>query len=209
MGQLLHLHDAHGQTQKLLPWHVTGTLGPDEEALVSAHCADCAECRADLERETALREQVASFDPELEQGWARLRARIETQAKPAAADSGRVLRRPVPLGWALAAPLALAASAAVVLIGVPQPAPEPEYRLLGSSAQAAGGNAIVLFAPKTSEQELRKALGQIGARIVDGPTASGAYVIAVPNSGRDASLEHLRAMPQVTLAEPIADSDHR
>lgn len=209
MGQLLHLHDAHGQTQKLLPWHATGTLAPDEEALVTAHCAECAECRADLEREIALREQVASFDPELECGWERLRGRIDARSRSASAGKTRALRRPVPLGWALAAPLAVAASAALVFIGSPQPAPAPEYRLLGSPAPRTSGNAIVLFAAETTEHELRSALGQIGARIVDGPTASGAYVIAVSESGRDGALEQLRKVPQVTLAEPIATSGDR
>jgi anti-sigma factor RsiW len=45
---LLQLRDAHEQAQMLLPWHVNGSLEPGEAALVEAHLAECAECRATL-----------------------------------------------------------------------------------------------------------------------------------------------------------------
>ena len=98
----------------------------------------------------------------------------------------------------------LAAAAVVTLIVAVFPREtESEFSLLGSEGGRAVGNAIVLFAPETPERELRAALDQAGARLVDGPTASGAYVIHVPEQHRAKALTGLRAQPQVVLAEPV------
>ena len=41
------------------------------------------------------------------------------------------------------------------------------------------------------------------ARVVDGPTASGAYVVRIAPDRRGQAIDGLRATPQVVLAEPI------
>jgi hypothetical protein len=41
------------------------------------------------------------------------------------------------------------------------------------------------------------------ARIVDGPTASGAYVVRITPASRAQALDGLRSTPQIVLAEPI------
>ena len=204
MGTLLHLHDTHEQTQALLPWHVTGTLSPPEAALVTAHLAECGECRAALETETALRDQVASLEVDVEDRWAAMRERIGAGTARPKVERLSVFRRPVALGWMLAGQAAVAACAVIAFMAVPPAAPEPAYKLLGAPTEAAGGNAIILFSPGTSEQQLRDTLDEAHGRIVDGPTASGAYVIHLPDAERAPVLERLRALPYVTLAESIA-----
>ena len=67
----------------------------------------------------------------------------------------------------------------------------------------------MLFAPDTAERDLRAALNRAGAKLVDGPTASGAYVVELSASQRAAALEHLRASRHVVLAEPIDGSADR
>ena len=204
MGTLLHLHDAHEQTQALLPWHVTGTLTPPEKTLVTAHLAECAECRAGLVTETALRDHVAGLEVGVEDRWAVLRERIEVgRAGPRVARLS-AFRRPVALGWMLAGHAAVAACAVLAFMTVPRAAPEPSYKLLGAPAEAASGNVILLFGPDTTEQQLRDTLEAARGRIVDGPTASGAFVIRVPDAERTAALERLRALRHVALAEPIS-----
>ena len=208
MGTLLHLHDAHEQTQTLLPWYLNGTLTPPEQALVVAHLAECGECRADLAAETALQGQLADLqvgtEADADRGWAVLRARVAAGAGEAKVERLPLLRRRVALGWMLAGQAAVAACAVIAFMAVPRAEPEPGYRLLGSPPQPAGGNAIVLFTPDATEQDLREALQQAGGRIVDGPTASGAYVIRVPEAELDRALDYLRGTPEVTLAEPIS-----
>ena len=41
------------------------------------------------------------------------------------------------------------------------------------------------------------------ARIIDGPTASGAYVVRITPASRAQALDGLRSTPQIVLAEPI------
>jgi anti-sigma factor RsiW len=54
MAEIIRLRGSpHEQAQQLLPWYVNGTLEADEAALVEAHLAECAECRADLAAEQA------------------------------------------------------------------------------------------------------------------------------------------------------------
>jgi len=188
----------------LMPWRVNGTLDEAEDTLLEGHLAECAECRADLETEVALQASIASmpsgFAPAEPAELPRLRPR---KGAPEAAPR-RFLGRQVPLGWALAG-AAAAAAALALFLALPQspPVAEPGYRLLGSNEQGAAGNVIVLFAPETPERELRAALGQVGGRLVDGPTASGAYVIRVAAADRPAALERLRSIDHVKLAEPI------
>jgi anti-sigma factor RsiW len=47
MGNIVSLRDAsHDEIETLLPWFVSGGLEAGEAALVEAHLAGCAECRA-------------------------------------------------------------------------------------------------------------------------------------------------------------------
>lgn len=202
MGDLLHLRDAHERAQLLLPWHVNGTLDSAEAAWFEAHLTQCAECRADLETSQALQGHLASLPLEIEPVRPAAFDRI-AEEKRTAGTARNFLRRRVALGWALAGQAAIAATAAVLFFFVAPPPEERGYRLLDSQESAAQGNAIVLFAPDTTERDLREALVENEARLVDGPTASGAYVVRVAAPNRDEALDRLRQLPQVILAEPI------
>ena len=209
MGDLLHLHDAHEQAQMLLPWHVNGTLEPAEAALFKAHLAECAECRGDLAENLALREQVAGLPVELELGPARSRLLDRLGAVRQAPDTSNwnFLRRRIALGWTLAGSAALAASAAALIVVTAPSQPEADYQLLGSLPGAARGNVIVLFAPGATERDMRSALEAADGRMVDGPTASGAWMVQVADTEREQALDRLRRLPQVILAEPIDAGD--
>ena len=201
MGDLLHLRDAHEQAQMLLPWRVNGTLEPGEAALFEAHLAECDECREDLAANLALRRLYSDLPAERDPPPPAVLG--DRQARPGQV-SWALLRRGIGSGWGRAAQLAVAAAAAVALVVVVTPSPrEGEYGLLGTDDAGPTGNAIVLFSPDTAERDLRAALDAVGARLVDGPTASGAYVVQVSADGRAEALERLRDLPQVVLAEPV------
>jgi hypothetical protein len=209
VAQILHLHDAHGQAQRLLPWAVNGTLSPEEQALVDAHCEECEECRGDLANERLVREAVAGMDVPLEQGWERLSAKLAQEPVAAVPPPARFFQRRIGMGWAIAPTALVAASAALAFFLMPQPQAETGYHLLASPARAAAGNVIVLFAPQTTASDLHSSLAKVGAHIVDGPTESGAYVVSVPATARGKVLDELRANSQVTLAEPIDSESPR
>ena len=201
MAQIVHLHgDPHEQAQSLLPWYVTGTLDEADAAIVEAHLAECGDCRAELETERVLRKRIAGLAVDVDHGWDAMRERI---ARPrGAAAMLPMLRRRVPLGWAVAVPLA-AGLAMVIALPTIRQAPVDSYRTLGSAPTAPQGNVIVLFAPDISARAMRDAFSGVGARVVDGPMASGAYLVHVPAEGRVAALGRLRSTAKVVLAEPV------
>jgi len=207
MAEIIRLRGSlHEQAQQLLPWYVNGTLEPDDRAMVEAHLADCAECRADLAAEQVLARDVAALPLDVEHAWSMLSERIDAEGPPRRlAEPVPFLRRKVAMGWALGGPLAAAAAVAfavMVVPGAPSPAGET-YRALGSAPTAQPGNALVMFRPDARDVDLRSALTKAGARVVDGPTATGAYVVRIAPAGRAQALDRLRATPQVALAEPI------
>jgi anti-sigma factor RsiW len=196
VGDLLHLHNAHEKAQMLLPWYANGTLEPGESTVLEAHLAECDQCRAELAADRRLRELYAATSAP---GQPVRPVRI-----PPATGASWPLARRLSSGWGKVAQLALAAAAAVTLIVVVMPNQrDGEYRLLGSGDATAQGNAIVLFSPDTAARDLRAALEHAGARLVDGPTASGAYIVQVPEQRRTDALAELRGLPQVVLAEPV------
>ena len=204
MGDLLHIHDSHGRVQRLIPWFVNGSLDESDEALVRTHCESCGECRADVAQEQALREAVATTALGPDRDWAGLREKVLQRPPPAKRFFGSPLRRPIALGWALAGQVAVAACVAIAFVGLSPAEPEAGYRLLASPDDTGGGNVIVLFAPETTEASLRRTLGSVGARIADGPTASGAYILRVAEHDKASAIAQLRAAGEVVLAEPIS-----
>lgn len=206
MVDIIHLNDdPHAQTQLLLPWYVNGTLKETEEAQVARHLAECAQCREDLKMEQALAREVRTL-PAADRGWAALKARVE-QPSAATPPQARTPGRRIPLSWALAAQ---AASFAVLIpiLAVTLARPQPLYRTLGSASGAAAGNLVVVFRPDASEATLRSILTRSQARIVDGPTATDAYVLHVAADRRAAVLARLKGDRNIALAQPI-DGDLR
>jgi len=105
-----------------------------------------------------------------------------------------------PRAWAL--PGLLSAGLAVAIVWtIARPAVAP-YHVL-AAAPSLAGTAVVRFRPDATEPQIRASLEAGGARIVDGPTVTGGYVVSVPREHYQAALERLRRQPAVTLAEAL------
>lgn len=195
MGRIIRLHDeSHWELQSLLPWYVTGRLDPAEHARVEAHVAGCEECQEELRFEQSLADGVKTLPLDADVSWRRMERRLKAER-----------RRPRPsllaspwTGWAVAA----CALVAVGVTVIPR-APAASYHVLGAPRASTPGNMVVIFRPETSERDIRVALDQAGARIVDGPTAADAYVLTVPDAQRARALATLRTRPMVVMAEPV------
>jgi len=112
--------------------------------------------------------------------------------------------QPTWLRWAVAAQWLLIIGLVALLARPDEPA--AAYRVLGNSVGAGpAGNLVVMFQPTTTERELRRILQAQGARVVDGPTVTDAYLISVPEENRERALQSLRADPAVKLAEALDD----
>ena len=206
--------DAHQGVQALLPWYLSGGLDPAEVDVLEAHLSGCARCQAELAWERSV--QAARAAPagdaghgDVERGWARLRARIEASER--AASTGAAARpAPAPARlhvamrrWRALAAAQFAAIGALAALLLWLPAHDERYHALGAASPAPSGNLIVRFRPETPERELRGALAQAGARLVDGPTVTDAYLLEVPAARQAAALAALRAQPSVVLAESL------
>jgi anti-sigma factor RsiW len=199
----------HDTVRQLLPWHVNGSLSVEETARVEAHLSQCEECRDDLAAERELAREIALLPLDVDEGWQAMALRMGPA--PAGNDNRRVpwLRRSVPAGWAVGGAIAASAVLTFGAMNLQRPAtPERTFHTLGSPAADVGGQAIVLFRPDTTEQQMRTILGARRARVIDGPTAAGAYVLRFDGGDAAGGIEALRQSGQVVLAEPIA-SDGR
>ncbi|MGZ3199637.1 MAG: zf-HC2 domain-containing protein [Croceibacterium sp.] len=197
----------HDAVQQLLPWHVNGTLSPDEAARVEAHLAECEGCRLDLAGERELARQVALLPLNVDEGWQALAIRLPLP--PSTPARVPLLSRGGPVGWAAGGALAASLVLAVAIVGLQRsPDTAPTFHTLGSPAGAASGQAIVLFRPDATEQQMRAIFTAQGARVIDGPTAAGAYVVRFDGRSPADAISALRQSGEVVLAEPIA-SDGR
>ena len=215
--------ERHEAATMLLPWYATGRLDPQERASVEAHLQDCPRCRAALEVDRRMPAALDQPVPTADAGWAAMQARLDAVPplfpKPTPRQA-RDRRR-----WSLLAKgpagrrrlqwLVAGQAAAIVLLAgwiaavptVQQPSREGPYRALSSGSGEAVGNVLAMFRPTTTESELRRVLGASNARVVDGPTSAGAYVLAVPGGANGPGLARLRRESAVTMAEPINGED--
>jgi hypothetical protein len=191
----------HQAVQRMLPWLLAGTLEPADLAVAEPHLRECAACRADLAWQRKLRAAAPAPDGafDADRAFAQLLPRLGPQA-PRAGVLAR-WRRAAAANDAWLRWTAVAELAAIAVLSVMLARPAPDYRAMG--APAADGNAVIVFRPDTPERDLRRILKAAGARVVDGPTVTDAYVLALPAADASATLARLRAEPAVTLAQPL------
>ena len=211
-GRVVPLNpDAHAEVQVLLPWYVTGRLEADEHAQVESHLAACPRCQAEVEAERRLQaaHRGIASPGDVERSLAALRTRMAASQPATPAPATRAPRAwhwsGVP-GW-LQGALALQFAVIVGLAGWLMATPDSDYRVLGSGA--APGNVVVKFHAGAAEQDIRRALRASGARLVDGPTSTDAYLLSVPAGQEAAAIVRLRAEPQVLLAESLGGEGPR
>ena len=202
--QMTHLRVGH-----LLPWLLGGTLEDADIALIEAHLPTCPQCQADLDWQRLLRDAAPALDAgfDADRALAKLLPRLGPQA-PRAPRIGVLDRWRAALAghsawlrWSAAAQLVLIGALALMLV---RPAPDgADYRALGAAPRAQD-QLVLVFKPDTPEREMRRILRASGARLVDGPTAADAYVLALPTAQASAALARLRAESAVTLAQPLS-----
>lgn len=184
----------HQKVEKLLPWLLVDGLDEAELELVRAHLKQCQLCEADLAWQREVLQAGAPpclGAPDVERafgamGWSPGRA---------ASPRTRNWRWPKRRAPGLAAMLAIQSAAMGLFV----------LALGHGSGDAADGNGNVRisFRASTTEPELRRILLGNRARIVDGPTAGGAYVLQVPVV--EACLSAMRQEEAVVRAEALED----
>ena len=204
---------AHRDVERLLPWYANATLDADDDASVRAHLVECAACRAEL---AAMRSVMDVSPPatdarETDRGWLRMRDRLHAARRT---PRPRLDWRRFGAGWtgapawlrvAFVAQFAFIAVLAMFLAGEPRPAAHAYTTLSAAPApHAARDTLLVVFDPRMTDAQLRELLGANRARIVDGPNAAGAFLVAAPPGQADLVRNALRASPGVAMAERLA-----
>ena len=226
---MTRLDSPHQEMWELLPWYVNGTLSGQELDVVTGHLSTCIECRDEVAR---CRELAAAMRIGPTVAWAPSSERLarvlagidaietaragvggwrEWVRAPLASLRELMQGTPGPMRWALAAQGALVVLLLAVMAWQTVLSPGPPYRTLTTvSDQARRGQAQirVVFAEDITEREIRGLLGGVQGKIVDGPSAIGAYTVEVPLPASAADrmapvLDVLRADSKVRLAEPI------
>lgn len=218
-GQILRLGgDEHDIVQLLLPWFDSGRLDAAETARVQAHLGGCARCQADVTwqrrvRSLATRDADATTrdeaSPDVDRGWATLRARVTARDAPRVAASAPKPTLPARRrwafgwGWLVAFQSALIAGLGALVLVMPRP---DSYHALGQPAHggAADASVVVVFKDDASQAQVRQALRDSDARIVDGPTVTGAYLLGVAADRQADALARLRASPSVLRVDALA-----
>lgn len=202
--------DPHQSTEMLLPWYAVAQLEDKDRAAVEAHLDACSQCRVTLERERRLKTEISALPLRPDLGWEKLERRLAPDRRARRREARRGQRHWTDIGWPAALAAFTGAQAVMLAFAMLLPRPVPptmppaaDYRTLGAPTARANGNILILFRPDSREQDLRFALARAGARLVDGPTAAGAYVLDVEPGRRDAALARLRAERTILLAQPI------
>jgi anti-sigma factor RsiW len=209
-GKILRLDDSeHRAVDAVLPWFVNGTL---EDALVERverHLHDCSRCRSEVAFLKEIQEtcRLAELAPDPTPAYHALSRRMARGPKGSLVDLGRAVfgrwrNAPRWARWTIAGQAA-AVFALLLAIAPRGGGPGEIYQTLGAPARVGGPTVAVVFEPGTRESDLRHTIASVGARIVDGPTETHAYVLQVPAGDEAQALTRLRAAPDVVLAEVL------
>lgn len=201
---------AHQSVQELLPWYVNGTLVPEERHRIEMHLTTCAVCR----QEVALLEQISTAlhadvpEPKVDL-YPRTLARLQSAHPAGLLDRIRNLVAPIPRY----AQVALAAQLAVVALLVVALVSQGPFATLSDGGPTGPAVRVqVAFQDQTTLDQVQGILTPLKARIIDGPSATGLYVLEVPlgPSGLASSpedvLRQVRRSRLVTFAEILEET---
>lgn len=218
----------HHHIWEQLPWYVNQTLPEAERTDVERHLTLCADCQAELTRWQQIATAVQRLDdpiaaPRPEQFDA-LMARIDV-VEPIPQSWWSSMRAqldgylPVWRETPSLARLALAAQAVVIVLLAgavlwrAQPPQNALYQTLSSEVTPTAyvGRFKLIFAPDTTERDMRQLLTASQATVIAGPSPLGVYTVEVPLASDAPNalttvLEAFRVHRIIQLAEPVPRS---
>jgi len=191
------------EIEALLPFLANDTLEGEERATVLTSVEADPALAAELAALTAMRRsmQTEAFETSPgELGLARLMRDIDREEVKAPEVPDNV----VPLSrlriWQIAAVVVMGLGIGQAVFVNTVPAPDSQFELASGGGSEAAFR--VIFAPDTTEEELRRLILDAGLEIVGGPSSLGFYDLA-PLDG-EAGLDEARAA--LTSAGPIIDT---
>lgn len=221
-------NDLHRECWLMLPWIVTGRIAAADKQRIERHLLECAECRAELEAQRSLCEQVRRDDSVMlapQSSFQKLMERIDSGEPPIGEDSSIEMPADAPAPAVSSSPkraprwLAIAAAVQALAIGgllalVWQmrhaEMSAPRFTTQSSAAAPAPSGIVlrVVFRPEMTNAELQDLLHGVDAHVVAGPTEAGVYSLQLAEGtpGREVgeALAKVRANPNVVFAEHVS-----
>lgn len=178
---------SHEEVNELLPWYVNGTLEGLEHARVEGHLGTCLKCRRALNEERRLKvliEKSSHSNVAAADGFEHLISRIDARSQER--DSGHALREWRMTRWSIAATLLLAVGAGSWFALTPLERPPPsEFMTASDPSEASALSLDVVFNENLTAADREALLREIGARVVEGPSAIGRYRLQLEDSTAD------------------------
>jgi hypothetical protein len=206
----------HEASWQLLPWLANGRLAAGERAWLEEHVESCSACARELDAQRLLCATLAAPERVTYAPGPSLRKLLEridgTPARAAPAVPAPQPRAPSPplgrppvLAWAASVLLVLGTLTVWRLAAHWQ---APSYLTHTSPAAATPGVVHIAFDPAVSVAQASALLRAAGARVVDGPDASGVFALSPADGAGAAPLRalaaRLRADARVRWVEPAA-----
>lgn len=209
----------HEESWLLLPWLANGRLSPRERFDVEEHLSECAACTEELARQRLMcrlltEPERVTYAPG--PSFRKLMDRIDGQpsAEPrvvrpagagARAASAAAWRAPR-LAWA--ASLVLAVGFAAVATTTYRWA-QPRYATHTASGHASPGVLHVAFERSLPIGEMEQMLRSAGARVVEGPDATGIFGIAPVSAATDGGPSPAAVSPELRALAARLRADQR
>lgn len=209
-----------------MPWMINGSLAPLEATALQVHVARCQRCRARLDAERdlfrAIRRPLVDvesaplaawdqFERTLDRGGGEPSLDAAGAVSPASRSAARAARAPRrgPLRLALtlqaAAIVALSCALLWLLLARSGTTPVDGFHTVSTADPAIAlpeGAWRIAFDPATTAPAANALLAAHGLRVIAGPSRDNVYTAAPARVGT-ASVDALRADPQVRLLEPL------
>ncbi|TLY72011.1 MAG: zf-HC2 domain-containing protein [Gammaproteobacteria bacterium] len=220
----------HEESWLLLPWLANGRLSPRERLEVEEHLSECAACTEELARQRLMCQLLTEPErvtyapgPSLRRlmdridGHGSREPRVSPSAQARAAAASAAVWREPRLAWA--ASLVLAVGLAAVATTAYRWA-QPRYATHTAPGHASPGVLHVAFERSLPIGEMEQMLRSAGARVVEGPDATGIFGIApvstaaagspsseAAGSQMRALAARLHADQRVRWVEPLASAE--
>ena len=209
---------SHEESWLLLPWLANGRLGSAERARLEQHVRGCAECAREValqrlwcETLTAPERVTYAPGPSFRKLMERVDAEPPQRAVAASTPAVQSVRaraawRPPGLAWAASFVLCVALGTFAVTA---YRWSQPLYLTHTAPAVAAPGVLHIAFERSITIGEAEQLLLSAGARVVEGPDATGVLGVApvAGAAGLPALADRLRGDPHVRWIEPLPGSE--
>lgn len=191
----------------LMPFYVKGTLSNSEREEFERALIDCPELNDELKRWQAISTVYTEIEEKLPQPspliYSKIAQKIKKKEKVSLSERLLAsLERLIPRRLSFA--LIVVQLLIIITLGIYAINLKTEYKTLSapSTVNESMIRINVVFKENASEGEMRRLLTQINGKIIDGPFASGLYVIGITSNERvEDALDKLKKNNIVIMAE--------